>query len=551
MRKFLFAAGLLLLLPSLGVSAQIVPTALSPWVQEVLDRAEQGISLAGGIATTPCGGDDVTAEIENNLSLIRQLVVSELVREAESQILREGTVCLEHDRRLFEEKLKRLQDGMDDAVRNCRLGSSTVLRENYAFVARAYQSFLKGGMNPAFKDDLLRYLYPAQDQSLWDDNVREPVFQTGSTAPLCPYTTDYGPHSIGYVPTPFPFAAPAGDDIRSFGCDRDTLLSITGPLEEEALDLIEFMDKTRLLSETLYDTVSTSLFNIESIIAVLMGTLPPSEAPGSKPPPPHLELTGCLRPLIPGPGVNDAAELDALLSTYPDYFEAAGYNLSTGSFEPTANEILPIGLLFRPSFDFFLSVPNAGILTRAYTDRREDSGYDRPLPEILINEMYDSFFMVLFRKISTPDELRGITSNIEREMGILESVDRDAMQRMRDASVPLEAAIESLVQVVDEYLPKEYIPELAYFLARSCVDGDCQKTLDAVNKRIHNPYCHPYISGKYTESDAHKRCFCSPDLQGSDPGFWDAYCSTSVDMGKYDSLAPMLFSGCLEEIPLP
>ncbi|MBP7114148.1 MAG: hypothetical protein KBA40_01710, partial [Candidatus Peribacteraceae bacterium] len=158
----------------------------------------------------------------------------------------------------------------------------------------------------------------------------------------------------------------------------------------------------------------------------------------------------------------------------------------------------------------------------------------------------------LTRGATTATRLRHISGNIEREMAIFESGNTDALQRMQDSSVPLEAAVQSLIKVVDEELPEKYIPELAFFLARSCVDGYCQNTLDAVLKRTFNPYCHPYVSGKYLEEDAYKKCFCDPEIESSDGDFWNTYCSDDLsgDREKYEAMESEFFPGCMEEIVL-
>jgi hypothetical protein len=134
-------------------------------------------------------------------------------------------------------------------------------------------------------------------------------------------------------------------------------------------------------------------------------------------------------------------------------------------------------------------------------------------------------------------------------MGIYESSTTDALQRMQDASVPLEAAVQSLIRVVDKELPEKYIPEITFFLSRSCVDGHCQRTLDAVAKRTFNPYCHPYVSGKYVEEDAFKRCYCDPEIKSKDSAFWKKYCSPDFteDMAKYDALQPKAVPACEDE----
>lgn len=552
MKRLLILIGMLIL--PMTVQAQ----ALSPWVQGVLDRAEAGILLANSLPETSCNPESIQSEILNNQDEIRKQVIPAMQREAEIASLRESTVCFQSDKHLLELKIRQVQDAMDTALQGCKISTSQALRENYKFLMGAYYSFVQGGTNPSFRDDRLRFRYPFHDADLLTAGARDPVPEIGSTAPLCPYTTDYGAHSIGFIPTPVGAGAAAGGpafDIRSFGCDRDVLQTIPDPFDDEALRLWDFMTRTEMFSTSIYNTVSATLFNLDTVIGVLTGAIPRAQAPGAKLPPPHAEQTGCLKPLPPDFDVDSPAEINALLTTYPDYFES--YNLrddgsGTPTYNPLPEETLPTGMLHLPVIDYFLSVPNAGIITRSYVDLREKAGGGRPLPDYFLGTMYDSFIGVIMRSVDAATKLQGISANIEREMGIFESGNTDALERMQDSSVPLEAAIQSLVNIVETELPEKYIPELTLFLARSCVDGHCQRTLDAVARRTFNPYCHPYVSGRYTEDDAAKYCFCDPVIEFRNNEFWKQYCSADFgeDMARYDAMDAKMIPACVEESPV-
>jgi hypothetical protein len=112
----------------------------------------------------------------------------------------------------------------------------------------------------------------------------------------------------------------------------------------------------------------------------------------------------------------------------------------------------------------------------------------------------------------------------------MESAHRDPAERMKDAAEGMEDALQSLIAITNEddgLLRTRYIPDLTYFLARSCVDGHCQETLKTVAKRTFNPYCAPYVSGKFTEEDAPEKCFCDASIRDS-WSEWDTYCSDEV-----------------------
>lgn len=540
MKRMLIAIGILL--APLSVHAQ----ALSPWVQGVLDRTQEGIVVAKGLAYTSCERATVLSEIKNNQSLIRELVTPALQREAEAEALRENTVCFQSDKHLLELKLRELQEAMSAAAETCKVSTTKALRENYRFLVDAYASFVRGGMNPAYKDDRLQYRYPFQDAELWNAGAADRVKLTDASIPLCPYTTDFGVHSLAYQT-----AQDSPPLLRSFGCDASVLDKIPPPYAAEAQTLKKFMDDTNTFAASLYDTVSQTLFHLDDIIGVITGSLPPSELPGTKPPPEHATLAGCLRPPAPDILRDPPAEVDAVLSAYPEYFET--YNQRSDgaervTYSPPPDQTLPTGILHRPIVDFFLTAPSAGILARSFVDLREISGASRPLPLQLVNQMFDSFLMTI-ANLSTVTKMQMIGGNIEREMGILESSSTDALQRKQDASVSLEAAVQSLVQVVDTELPEKYIPDLAFFLARSCVDGHCQRTLEAVAKRTFNPYCHPYTSGKYLEEDAVERCYCDEKIKSTDEAFWNTYCSDDIaaDMDKYNAMPQVAIPACMDD----
>jgi hypothetical protein len=220
--------------------------------------------------------------------------------------------------------------------------------------------------------------------------------------------------------------------------------------------------------------------------------------------------------------VASANDVEETLLAFPDYFDAKHQREETVAgitritYSPPADQILPSWLLFRPTNDFFTSFPNVVNLSRAYTDQRAVFGHERPLPDNGMGAFVDLF--ALMRDLSAVPALESTSSTLERQSALIDAISRDAIERTDSASEPLRTAVRSLTFVVDDFLPKEYIPSFIYFLRRFCVDGHCSQTLDTVAKRIFNPYCHPYISGKYTEDDVPAKCYCQGQYAG------ESYC---------------------------
>lgn len=545
MKKVLLILGLVFL--PLSAHAQ---SALSPWVEQVLERADQGMGTASGRPTSSiCDDRTKASEYEANLSFIRERASNAVQLEAEVWQLRERTVCYESDRVKMLKKLNEILEALKDTTESCNFESAAVLRSTYEFTVDAYESFLKGGSNPSYSDDRLRYIYPFQDESSWT-STSEPQTDTGSTAPLCAFSSDYAPHAIGYIP------ARPGDPVtdlekKSYGCDTSVLSTINFPLDQEAQTFKDFLDGTDDFARSVYDTVQRALNSLSTFLAFYNGTLPPDGPPPvSLPAPPHAVVNGCLKPYVPDPSSALPQEWEDLLATYPEYFDLWKSSPDAGGdprFNPETSEVLPVGLLFQPVVDFFRMDPMAMIILRNYMDRRGDAGFYRPLPVEYTTKALDSYLSA-FEASDSQSDLRFISVNNEQAMAYMEAVNRDGYERMKDAAEPMHDAVAKLIYVTKEFLPKEYVPDLAFFLARSCVDGHCQSTLDTVTKRIFNPYCTPYIDALYQDEDSYKKCFCDPSIQG-DWSDYDKYCDPdfSSDMGKYNGMTATLYPGCMED----
>jgi hypothetical protein len=353
--------------------------------------------------------------------------------------------------------------------------------------------------------------------------------------------------------------------MRSYGCDSTVLAMLPSDpvLQQEASDLQNFMTATRTFSETFYNLVTQTLQNLPRTAGMTYAPAYPAA--------PHETRSGCLRPTLPpqtgtpsnSPEAEDFSSLmESIFLAVPDYFAKANFNASSGSYDPVDEKRLPVGILFRNTFDQFQTGPNTVILDRAFVQRKEDIGRDRPLPLDITSLTGDSFFFQNQTQRQLPRVSQDVSGNTEQEMGILEAEDRDAMSHNRDTLQAFTDAVDGLVKIVkledsgtsgtsssagfESFLPKKYIPELAYFLLRSCVDGPCQTTLDTVMQRTYNPYCHPYVNSKFTEEDAQKKCYCDSEVQGLDSSFWDKYCSTdySTEQSRYDSMEQKADPAC-------
>ncbi len=543
MRRLLLIGLFLIPFATSAAAAADSPKALSPWVQKVLDRVETVIEI-GGIADaaknpqSPCEQDKLENIAERNVSLARGWITATTHLAQEAEFLRERTVCAQSDRMLLLQKLQQVMDKMTEATKTCDASQATVLDETFQFLTRAYLSFLQGSMDPTYKDDLLRQRYDF-------DTEEDP----DPAAPLCPFTTDYGPHTIGFL-APRPDTSPEDRDaitgFRSYGCDKTVLERLPSSMQAEAEPLIQFMDSESTIARPIFKNIQDALRSLDALATVLSGGSASSGGGTSSvsTPPPHRSVSGCLTPEV---STKDSAtfaeDIEALLAAYPGYFDPANQKPATG-LTPSLFAALPAGALFLPSFDFFTSTANPVILLRRFVAKEFASGADRPLPQFLFQkETGDMIPMSLVGEMSAPAALRSAGADSQVMSGLLEAGSRDALERMDDLSLPLKNAVSSLTDTVENFLPKTYIPDVAYFMARSCVDGPCQKTLESVLQRSLNPYCHPYVSGRYRDQDSLKRCFCDPSIQSSWSDF-DKYCSGDYKKDEYSQKQPTLIPAC-------
>jgi hypothetical protein len=548
MRRFLILIGLILL--PIGATAAPVTGPLSPWVRQVLEKADKGISMAAGLPapTFPCDQEILENIAGQNVSRVRSWIQTNIHLAKESGFLRERTVCFEYDRTLLLGKLKEVMEAMTDATEICDSQKNVVLDETFKFLTRAYLSFLEGASDPTYEDDLLRYKYGFEDKAQWDKSIMQSAL-TGSVAPLCPFATDYGPHSIGYLKPPA--GTPSSDPVagfKSYGCDMEILQSLPSSLSMETGPLIQFMQQTNTIAGPMFNDIRNAIMHLQDLTNALAGgSATPGGSQSLPSPPPHRSVSGCLKPQVPkDTDPTYADDIEVLFAAFPAYFDPKNQDPNNGLSPPIA-EALPAGVLFLPSFDSLLGAANPLILLRGFIGKELDTGRNRPLPQYLFSkETGDMIPMHLLGEADAPEALRRVAGNSQMMIGTLEAGSRDALERMEDLSLPLKTAVLSLGDVVENDFPKKYIPDFTFFAARSCVDSPCQKTLETVIKRSLNPYCHPYLSGRYREEDSMKKCFCDSSLSGSWKEY-DQYCSETYKQAEYKARPEKLIPACFGE----
>lgn len=528
-RRAVAILGLLLVpLPALAA-------ALSPWVQGVLDRADAGIAMGvpevEGAVCTPEGQKLLAKDTQQ---FARDYIDIRLAVSRRSEYLRDWTVCYQSDVRLIEQKLDQILQAAVGASQACLGVKQGQLKKTFTFVADAYQALLSGGLLPSFHDDRLKKDYDFHDRALWDQGI-ESRDRENSADPVCPFTTDFSPHSIAD-----PLASAAGLSInadrgdpeaKSYGCDLSVMQALPDAIEAPVM--AQFVTTTQIFAQALAEQVTLFLWNLSHAIAALRHYPPPTgEIDPSLPPPPHARIDGCLQPLTLTYDGGNAAAFEAVLGDYPEYYVTP---------QPPVERALPGGLLLQPAYDSFSIFPDPVSVSERFVRRRGVQGATRPIPGRFAQPFSD-FLMTFTLLFTAPRDYRTIGENVDKQGGVLEAMGRDGYLRMADAFSPLRVAVNDIAKATENTVPK-YITDLGYFLRRQCVDGYCKETLENVIRRSINPACHPYVSGQFTGGNSVNQCFCIPDPENPiDPK--DPYCGWEYDAGEYAGRPPEFVEGC-------
>lgn len=582
MRRLSLTVGLITLLLPVAVHAE----ALSPWLQEVLDRIDAGMSTADARPAGTCNPDKDNGYLAEAEASIREFIDVRRQISRYQAYTKENTICFQSDVDLLEDKINELRTTIVDDAEACKLESMRILIEVLNFAVKAYDLLMLGGNDPSIRSDILQYEYFWESEALLESGSGSGITDTHSDAAQCPYTTDYSPHAVGYVIADGGSIVVDSSDIKSYGCDASVLENMPDQTQE-MIDMLRFLngdggdnEGTIEFAKNMTTSLEQFLTNLDTIIADLRGTTPTSSFPAvMDPPPDHEERTGCLRPQVPLVALNPGDNApDSMLDDYPDYYSednmreveiAPGVFFQT--FNPAPEEALPVGAHLRPAYDYFSIFSNPILMHRRFTAKKNSLGNNRPLPvRAQGGEGIERSMFLLIYGADAPAQYRSISASVDRQTGFLEAASRDAIERTMQAYAPLQTAITTLSEVTEKELP-EYIQDFGYFMLRQCVNGHCSEvdgTLDNMQKRIFNPACHPYVSGDYTDTRTHIKCLCIPksaeepdglDVDACDCGGtpqdgdckpWCAYCQqdpSQEERDKWADMEPELYPGCRVE----
>lgn len=526
------ALAFILLLWPAGVFAI---TPLSPWVRDVIDKAEKGMVFADTFdESDECKNapDErkkaaSRAEAESDVQrALRSFMDTRSLFTGEQQELRGRTSCFRHDILVIEESMEKVRQAMVRDIDSCKLLSASVLASVYSMLAEAHQSLILSGDDPTHTTTLLRTTYFFEDATAFKQNGTT-VDTPDSTAPLCPFTSDYAPQSVAYENG-------VGSPLVRYGCTPELLEPIATPTEllEVQIDKA-FMSKAQSISASTYAFVYDFIATIDDLIATIRGIPPEQRQPPVPPlalPIQHRTVSGCLQ--LSSVDLSDsraeAAARGEKISAADDYL-----NDFLPSFPSAGLVDLPIGLLFTPSYDSLSIYENPVEAIIAASDRAAKRAERLALfeqPEDLFSKSDATTYQVV-EQYELARALGKIAANQARSSVLMDAVSRDALERTQGAFSPLIHVTTDLGRITKHGgILTTYVRDTAYFLIRSCVDSFCQARLDAVLKRILNPYCHPFTSTYYRNDSAADRCYCAPSQRGTWPEY-ERYCSATTPKG--------------------
>mgnify|MGYP006914134835 CR=1 FL=1 len=531
---FTATAFLILCYPGMALAAE----PLSPWVRGVIEKAEKGIAFADTLGESPSCKN---ASDEKAKAAAREQATSEVARALrmfmetrnlltpEQRELRGRTSCLRHDLVVLEEAMETVRQKMIDDIGQCKLLSASLLTSVYRMQSEAYQALILAGDDPTYESPILRRTYFFEDAQAFRQSAPT-VDVAGSTAPLCPFTSDYAPQSVAYENG-------VGSSLVLYGCTPETLERVASPSELlEVQTQKAFMTKTQTISTKTYSFVYDFIATIDDLIAVIRGVSPEARTPPPTPlnfPLEHRTISDCLQ-LSSEDLVRSRAEAAARGNTlsaadqYVNDFLPSPYSPDYSS--------LPIGLLFSPSYDSLSIYENPTSAILAASDRRAKRAQSLALfeqPENLFTKNGSTVFQ-LVEQYELARTLGDIAANQARESVLMDAVSRDALERTQGAFSPLIEVTNDLGRITKHGgILTTYVRDTAYFLIRSCVDSFCQARLDTVLKRILNPYCHPFTSIYYRNDKAADRCYCSASEKGKWPEY-GMYCEPTRPKGAPD-----------------
>lgn len=442
----------LLALISLSLLAASVPRAnaatlaVSPYVEETLKRADDGIanSLSGRSAA-----DFALYELFwlHSLTTTFTALVDIDQRVVQEQLdLLENTACLRADLFLIEAKIEEVRGKMREMYRSGNILGIWRLQSLVSFLNKRYSDVLRGARDPRYED------------LSWNGQY---VFEASARLdpPMCPFTTEYLPPSIS-----------------GYGCYADLMRDIadnklgntlqSGELAQAIRAEADALDTLEQETQDFFSSAS-ALASLKQEIDALLGLAASSSSAATTT---HKVVEGCAAPAPADPWPEGAVrwELRSMFAPSPEKDERK--------------------------------------ILRAFREQKQQEGQSRPAPKSLQDDP-DEGFLIRAYKWMTRLRIRKNTSRQGEGDAISSIVGLDPLLQARDALMPFSDSVARLGKLATNISPgdskrglRDFVRDYAYFLRRTCLNRPCNLRLDQVLKIIFQDSCFPYTNGEYMDS---------------------------------------------------
>ncbi len=471
---------------------------VSPYVQEVLDRADAGLTNAHAEAAQ--GDFRLLGAVGRVGEAWATLINSQFRLTEQAHDLMHNSACLHFDLVSIECKMDQVRNEMNAQITNGSYNAILKLESVLEFLNERYEQVVIGGLDPTYRDPTWgeRRMFDTSDDT--QDDI------------LCPYNSDYGPAQQ-----------------NGFGCDL-TVLEPRKPFEP----LRKEYDSLKVISDELesYRKAAQQFTEVQTLIDEINGV--PSQTPVTPGPATHKNAFGCN--WTGGLCENDPAKKciddtgcdEGVTCTYPT--NVCKNNIAMGCI----NDFSCIDNTGRNNGPCIDPKSGTGTGTPARMELRGPFFVEKNHLELLIEfmaERVEQGRSRLFKDdLKTPDEFAP-SQKKEKEDRASDSVNEIARQRTRslyttwsglqgtreaitfpfatDPALEVANSLSSLRQAIGDLARltklqegksdtlRAFVVKLASFLRRSCIYRPCNDSLDEVLKIVFTDECFPYTDGSF------------------------------------------------------
>lgn len=458
-RGFLIAGLLTLLLPTVSEAApgQVCSalrdvTPVSPYVQEVLKRADAGLQRARAAQDNPGLETYFFSWADRIGAAANSLIDSYLTLSVQQKDLLDTTTCLHADVLLLDCKMDEVQTDMQAQLKRKSIGGILELESVLQFLRERKTHLVRGALDPNYRDATWDTQWRFEETDASSSRSSE-----GDERPMCPFDSDY---------------APPGSD--GYGCDATVLgtLSAYAPAraEKEALDTLQReLDRYKGLGAE-FGTLEKELNALYDGKAATEFIPPPSTKQD------HRGKNGC----------------DTEDNPMPDDLRTRSVR-TPFSFKRDELSVLSDFLGKRAAEGMFRQQAGSLRYPEEIEDPQERQEYE------------DWNFPLLdFPRSNARSYFEAISGQQGKDEAAVFAGAADSTLRITDALTDLRASVGGLSRLANDKEDglRGFVIRFAYFLRRSCVYRPCNTSLERILRTAYEDACFPYTDGAFLTDDS-------------------------------------------------